>query len=245
MDGHDVKACVFGLEGTLFKKSYELLGGRHFLSAWGALCASLSPEAGQEDLENGKRFRSGGYQGYSLWVADTILLHQKYGLDRKHFDAVINSVEYHSGVAETISTLQAAGITIAVVSGGLKALADRVALDHGVCHCFAAAEYFWNSDDSLRHWNILPTDFAHKRSAVEMLLKDIGINREQCAFVGDGKNDIDVAGYVGRSVAFNPHQELKDCCEFVVEQEPGKEDLRAILPYLLNSRLEMEGRHEA
>lgn len=231
----EFKLVVFDLEGTLFKQSYTLLGGKSFQSAWGALCASLGPAAEQEDLANGKRFYAGKYPGYSSWVADTIRLHQRYQLNRNWFDKVINSVEYHNGVTQTLAALHEAGITTAVVSGGLKALADRVVLDHGVSHCFAAAEYFWGPDDLIRCWNILPTDFVHKRSAVEMLLKDLGISREQCAFIGDGRNDVDVACYVGRAIAFNPHQELRNCCEIIVEQEPGQEDLQSVLPYLLGA----------
>ncbi|MCK5914403.1 MAG: hypothetical protein KAG12_11020, partial [Desulfuromusa sp.] len=118
-----IKLVVFDLEGTVFKKSYPLVGGREFQSAWGALCASLGPEAEKEDVANGARYYSGGYAGYSLWVADTIRLHQRYGLRREWFETVINSVEYQQGAAETFASLHDAGVTTAVVSGGLKALA--------------------------------------------------------------------------------------------------------------------------
>ena len=226
------KLCFFDLEGTLFKKSYHAHGGREFASAWGALCAILGPEAEQEDARNRERFYSNGYARYSDWVVDTVRIHQKYGLSRSTFDEVIYSVDYHDGADQLLTTLASKGIRVAVISGGLKALADRVATDHKVEHCFASAEYYWDVDGMLHHWNIMPTDFENKRHLAEMLCKDLGIAPEECLFVGDGLNDVAIAGYVGTSIAFNAHDDLKAVATHTVNQEKGREDLSFLLNYI-------------
>lgn len=227
-----IKLAVFDLEGTVFKKSYYLHGGKEHLSAWGALCTDLGAAAEDEDCKNRERFRKGNYL-YSEWVLDTIKIYQKYGLSKARFDEVIQSVEYHKGAAEMFTALKDAKIKVAVVSGGLKALADRVAIEHKIEHCFATAELYWCFKGQIMHWNIMPTDFEHKRSVAEMLLKDLSIERECCAFIGDGINDQDVAAYVGTSIAFNSHQDLKKVSHHIIEQNKGEEDLRAILDYLI------------
>ena len=155
-------------------------------------------------------------------------------ISRDQFYEVINSVEYFEGAEKTFKSLHENNIKIAAVSGGLKALADRVVIDHGLEHIFAAAELHWCDKGNLRNWNIMPTDFQQKRSIVEMLLADMHIEPEECAFVGDGINDCFVAEYVGVSVAFNSkYKELTDVVDHIISQETGKEDLSAALNYIL------------
>lgn len=228
-----IKLAVFDMEGTIFQKSYRMLGGKEFPSAWAVLCELCGQEAAARDEQNRKKHhRIGHIPGsypYSRWVVDTVKIHQEFGLTKRQFDEVINSVDYFPGVTETFATLKRLGITIAVISGGLKALVDRVALDHQIEHCFAAAEYFWNSDGKIAHWNVMPTDFEHKKTLLEIICRDLGIKRSECAFIGDGKNDREIAEHAGLSIGFNPHEILKKSTAIVIEQDHGKEDLSAVL----------------
>lgn len=222
-----IKLAVFDLEGTIFRNVYK---GEKFPSLWAVLCTLCkNKKARKEDERNRNKFYCGGYPGYSEWVIDTLKIHQKYGLKRHEFEEVINSIEYYPGVEQTFAALREQRITIAVISGGLKALSDRVAKDYKIEHTFAAAEYFWNPDGSIDHWNVMPTDFAHKRSMLEILCRDLGISADECLFVGDGRNDRAVAGYCALSIGFNPHEELRPDVDIIIEQPEGCEDLSIIL----------------
>lgn len=225
-----IKLAVFDLEGTLIRNSYR---GNGFPSIWKVLCNFCGPEAKEKDLANTKKFMDGEYPGYIYWVMDTINILKEHKLKREAFESIIRALEYYPGVAATMAELKKAGIRIAIISGGLKALADRVAIDHGIEHVFASAEFHWNSDGTMLHWNAMPTDFKHKSSLLEMLCHDLKIDRNECAFIGDGRNDKDVAGFAGLSIGFNPHTELRDVASVVIEQAEGKEDLSAILAPLL------------
>ena len=225
-----IKLAVFDLEGTLIRNSYR---GNGFPSIWKVLCNFCGPEAKAKDLENTKKFIEGGYLGYIYWVMDTIEILKEYKLKQSGFECIIRALEYYPGVTETMVALKKAGIRIAIISGGLKALADRVAIDHGIEHVFASAEFHWASDGTMLHWNAMPTDFKHKSSLLEMLCHDLKIDRNECAFIGDGRNDKDVAGFAGLSIGFNPHIELRDAASVIIEQDKGKEDLSAILAPLL------------
>jgi phosphoserine phosphatase len=213
-------------ENLCLRIGEKTLETRKFSSAWTLLCDLLGPVASKINQDNWKRWSDRGYPGYSEWVIDTIKIHKEYGLPKALFDAVVNeSAKYFSGVAETFQALQSQGITIALVSGGLKAMADRVALDFGLEHCFSSAEYFWNSDGTIRHWNCQPSDFIHKKRLVKLLLHDLGISKEQAVFIGDGGNDREVAQYVGFSIGFN----TKPYHEFFWDTYVKQEDLRAVL----------------
>jgi phosphoserine phosphatase len=231
-----LKLCVFDLEGTVFNAAhFRLSSGKPARSAWTLLADRLGPEALEEDRANRLRWKAGGYRGYSAWVIDTIRLHRRHGLTKAVFDEVIGGIPYFPGVTETLAALRGKGMEVAVLSGGVKALADRVALDHGLEHCYAAAEYFWNEDGTIRHWNVMPTDFVSKRTVVDLLCHDLGISSDACAFVGDGENDRTVAAHVGLSCAFNPHAALREAVTHVIEQPAGREDLSQVLPILLGA----------
>lgn len=221
-----IKLAVFDLEGTIFRNSYR---GKDFPSLWAVICNLCGPEAAEEDAANREKFYAGKYAGYSEWVIDTLKIHQKYGLKRNQLESLINSIDYYPGVAETFDNLRQKGINIAIISGGLKALADRAAIDYKVEHCFAAAEYFWNQDGTIQHWNVMPTDFAHKKSVLEILCRDLGITADECLFVGDGRNDRAVAGHCALSIGFNPHDELRQDVDVIIEQPKGEENLAAVL----------------
>lgn len=221
-----IKLAVFDLEGTIFRNSYR---GKDFPSLWAVICNLCGPEAAKEDAANREKFYAGNYAGYSEWVIDTLKIHQKYSLKQNQFESLINSIDYYPGVAETFDSLRQKGINIAIISGGLKALADRAAVDYKVEHCFAAAEYFWNQDGTIRHWNVMPTDFAHKKSVLEILCRDLGLSAEECLFVGDGRNDRAVAGHCALSIGFNPHDELRQDVDVIIEQSRGEENLAAVL----------------
>lgn len=225
-----IKLAVFDLEGTLVKNSFR---DKEFPSIWKVLCNLCGPDAAAEDAENTRRYYAGGYPGYTYWVLDTIKILKKYGLKRKLFYDVIGALDLYPGVAETMAALGDHGIRTAIISGGLKALVDRVAIEYGIEHCFAAAEFFWGEGDTLRHWNVMPTDFHHKSSLLGMLCHELRISRNECAFVGDGRNDKDVAGYAGLSIGFNPHDELKESASIIIEQGKGREDLSAVIKPIL------------
>jgi phosphoserine phosphatase len=228
-----VRLAVFDLEGTIFRTEARLSDGSIGGSAWTLLADRLGPEALAEDRAMKARWKAGEIAGYSHWVLETIRIHVRHGLTQRLFDQVVGSVPYFAGVGETFEELRGAGVEIAVVSGGLKALADRVAVEHRVHHCFAAAEYFWGTHGELARWNVLPTDFANKRRIVELLCEDVGVGPGECAFIGDGENDATVARFVGTSIAFNPHAGLKESCTHAIEQGRGEEDLRAVVPLLI------------
>lgn len=223
----NIKLAVFDMEGTIFRNMYC---GQQYPSTWKIFCQLCGPDAVKEDALNTEKYLTGGYSDcYSAWVLDTLHILKKYGLKQNQFEAVINEIDYYPGVTKTFAALRSKGIRIAVISGGLKALADRIVVEHYVDHCFAAAEFHWNQDGTIRHWNMLPTDFAHKRSLLEILCRDLGISADECLFVGDGRNDREVAGFCALSIGFNPHDELRKEVDVIIEQPEGYENLSAIL----------------
>jgi len=145
------------------------------------------------------------------------------------FDRVMSSIEYHPGVHETFEELKKQGYKTALISGGFKAQADRARCDLRIDHVFAACELFWTDEGNLLHWNLLPCDYEGKLDFMKLIIKEHGLKPEECAFVGDGKNDIPLAKAVGLSIAFNADPELQKVCTHAINQPDGKEDFRGVL----------------
>ena len=68
---------------------------------------------------------------------------------------------------------------------------------------------------------------------MQMLIEEYGYSKKECAFIGDGDNDVELAKAVGISIAFNASEKLRACSKYSVVQKEGHEDLRAILKYLI------------
>jgi phosphoserine phosphatase len=226
------KLVFFDMEGTLFLKAEDYGRGNTAPSAWGMISKHLGSKASAEEMKTRVKWTSGGYHGYVEWMEDTIRIYQKYGLDRKFFASVLESIEYHDGVAEVFAALRKRGIKTALVSGGFKAQADKAAVDLKIDHVFAACEFYWDEKGKLAWWNLLPCDYEGKADFMKLIMHEHGLKPGECAFVGDGKNDIALAKAVGLSIAFNGDPALQKACTHAINQSAGREDFRALLPLL-------------
>lgn len=56
---------------------------------------------------------------------------------------------------------------------------------------------------------IFPSDFDGKVDFVRLLMREYRLEADECAFVGDGVNDVPIASVVGTAVAYNGHPALR------------------------------------
>ncbi len=231
-DMDKIQLVFFDMEGTIFQKVVESPHGNIAPSAWTLIAEHLGENALKEEHATRDSWNRGDYRGYVEWMEDTIKIHQKYGLNKEFFEKVIGSINYNTGVKETFEELKNRSMRTVIISGGFKAQADRAQRDLKINHAFAACEYFWDNEGNLEHWNLLPSDYEGKLDFMNLIMKEHGLKPEQCAFVGDGKNDIPLAKAVGLSISFNGPKELQQVCTHKINQTPGREDFREILKFI-------------
>ncbi len=227
-----IKLVFFDVEGTLFKKVYKDSQGNTAPSAWTLIAEHLGPEAHKEEEETKVKWTNKKYAGYVEWMDDTVRIHQKYGLKKDLFDQVVNSVDFQPGVKETFKELKKRGLKTAVICGGFKASATRAQKELKIDHAFAACEYFWDEKGKILHWNTMPCDYEGKTDFMKLIIKEHGLTPDECAFVGDGRNDVPLAKAVGLSISFNGPKELQEASTYSINQPEGKEDFREILKYI-------------
>jgi phosphoserine phosphatase len=223
------KIVIMDLEGTLFLKKRRLVDGEVAPSAWTVLADRLGSRCLAEEKETWGRWNRCEYSGYVEWMRDTIRIHKKYGLTRDVFEEVINGVKFTPGVRKAVAEFRKFGAITAIVTGGFKALADRAQLYLRVDHALSACEYFFNEKTGrIDYFNLLPSDERGKVNFVKLIAQEHGIDLEDCAFVGDGKNDAHIARVVGFSVAFNAQPELRRVASISIEQSTGRESFSSV-----------------
>lgn len=209
-----IKMVFFDMEGTLIYNRDTKGDG----SLWGRIPQALSPEAVAEDERLYAKWDNGGYRNYVAWCDESMEAFKKYGLTKKLFRELLDEAVVRDGVEETIRALHERGIETAIISGGFHQQAARFQLALNIRHAFAAVQVYWNQDGTIAGWNSLPGDNAGKIEFMELMRKEYGFTKEECAFVGNGKNDVYIAQHAGASFAVpDAHQKLKDVATHTLE----------------------------
>jgi phosphoserine phosphatase len=225
-----IKLIFFDMEGVIFETGIIEKRSKVASSFWTVIARSLGKEAGKEEDVGKDMWQRGEFKNYLDWMIYTITIHKKYGLNMKDFYDILHKVPFVDGAKETFAELHKRGYRTVIISGGFKNQANRAIRELGVEHVFAACEYFFDDKTGkLVGWNLLPCDYEGKIDFMELMMKEYKLNPKQCAFIGDGVNDIPLAKKVGLSIAFNGREELQKVTTHSVNQE--KKDLRGILQY--------------
>lgn len=222
--------CFIDMEGTILEKNLELDNGKVAPSAWTALAKEISEECFQEEEYTKDLWLNKKYGSYTEWMRDTIRIHIKHGMKKHHLEKIIEATRFHEGADELFEFFKKEKIVTALISGGFKHLADVAQNRLYIDHAYSACEYFFDTNDRVKHFNLLPTDEVGKLVFMKHLAEEYSIALDECIFIGDGKNDVHLAMRVGTSIAFNAQQELIDVSTFSVQQ--ASPDLSALIPII-------------
>lgn len=231
------KIWFFDMEGTILKKAHHLDNGKVAPSAWTVLAKNLGESCYHEEEATKDRWLAGEYSGYLDWMKDTVLIHKKYGMSQKHLDQIVRNAEFHDGAQELFEWLRSHNVITALVTGGFKALADKVQLHLRIDHALSGCEYFFNDDGFIDFFNLLPADHEGKLSFMNQVLFEHGLTFADAAFIGDGNNDIYLAKKAGLSIAFNAQEQLKEVATLSLDQPRGKENLIEVISLLTRKNL--------
>ena len=195
-------------------------------SGWITLAKSLGQECYKEELISHKKWKSGEYKDYNEWIDESIKLYMKYSLNKEKFENAINSISYFEGVKETFIELHKKGYKMCIISGGLMYHARRAMKDLNIEEAYTACELFFDEKGNVKDWKITLCDYENKTKIMLKVLKRENISIEDAVFVGDGRNDVDIAKTSGISFAFNAKDELKEVTTHIIK------DFRELLNFL-------------
>jgi phosphoserine phosphatase len=152
----------------------------------------------------------------------------KPGVRKTDIDAVLDGIRITPGAREVVHALKRSGAQTAIISGGLRHLADRVARHTGIDHVLAN-DIACGEDGRLLGEGVLEVELLAKGSALEGLQRRLGVGKSRCAAVGNSFIDTQMFEASALGIAFNPVDErTREAADHVVEGD----DLRPILPLL-------------
>jgi phosphoserine phosphatase len=165
---------------------------------------------------------------YEQWFAHDLRLLAAAGATRSRIEALLDDLRPMQGAREVLAALRAAGHRIAIVSGSLDIVVERLfpgfAFDHVLVNRIRFAP-----DGRIAGGEHTPYDLERKADGLAELCRREGLLPAQAAFVGDNANDVWIARAAGLAIAFNcKSDELRRACGVEVE---GR-DLLAVLRHL-------------
>jgi len=179
---------AFDLEGTLVKSKSSWVELHKKFGTW---------DKGKEYAE---RFFAGEFD-YVTWARLDASLWK--GRTKEEIMEWANSVEYLEGVDELFQFLRQKGFKIAIISGGLKCLAERVGRELKADFVYANELVF--DEEGKVTGEVIPwVDFRNKGDILLELKEKL--KPKLTIAVGDGHNDIAMFKVADVSIAINPHE---------------------------------------
>lgn len=221
------KVAIFDLDGVVFESP----------SAWERIFSKLGMDKVHDRLE--ERFNRGEFKSYIEWSEAALSEIKSAGLAKEAFDEVINGMPLMRGARDAFEALRSNGIKTAAISGGFLELAERAKKELGIDYVFAHAGLQFDESGRMESWKLYKTDYRGKLFVARFVTRLYSASMTECAYVGDGPNDIPVFRVAGMGIAFNSRrEEVKKAANVVIDRQ----DLSLILPHIgISSRARQDG----
>lgn len=227
---------ICDMDGTLIEEEVTY-NGEVLPSRWTQIAMSLGDDAYKREQDAIKKWHACGYDNPVDFLDEAVQIFSDFGLEEDYFREVIDSYEYFPGVKDVFSELgDRENYMTALISGGFKALADRVSEELGIDYTRAACELEWGPQGNLVGWDLSRTDYGSKVDSLKEIIEKCDADVSDCVYVGNGNNDVSVAKYVvdngGTAISFNGTPELREVCTYSVVQPRGEENFLDVLKYM-------------
>lgn len=152
------------------------------------------------------------------------------GLPESSLVEISGSLRLQQGAQALISTLQAHGCTVGLVSGGFSQVVSPLAESVGVIYTAANTLEISNSRLTGRVVGAV-VDRAGKAAALSALAEECGVPLERSFAIGDGANDLDMINLAKMGIAFNARPALRAQADATVDS-PYLSDCLFVMGFL-------------
>ncbi|MCA9389941.1 HAD family phosphatase [candidate division WWE3 bacterium] len=173
----DIKLVVFDLNKTLVKENtwYEL-----------NLAMGVTPEEDEKFL---KWYESGKitYDEGQKFLEE--IYHERGEATRENMVAAVTNYQYVKGAKEIIAYLKDKGYEIALITGAIDILAEKVSKELGIELYAAHNQFVFNPDHTFKKIISHDSDYEFKVHMLWKFCNKLDIDVTQTVCVGDGDND--------------------------------------------------------
>jgi phosphoserine phosphatase len=213
------RLVAFDLDGTIVDGTESI---------WSTLHDFFGLRNHPQRLENREKFFSCKID-YQEWAIEDLILLKRHGADRNTIMKAMSKVRLMRGAKHTLSHLKKNGYKLAIVSGSLQIVLEKLIPDYERLFDYVYINRIFFSPDGSIQKIEAKHDFHDKSNSLLQICAAEKIEPEECVFVGDHDNDVDIAKLAGFAIAFNSKSKaLNEACDVVI----NKKNLREILKYL-------------
>src|SRR5688572_16766319 len=189
-----------------------------------------------------RAYLSGEFDDAEFIKRDAALwLRLKPKIRRSDFEAIFREPPLMPGVVETVETLRAEGVEMAIVSGGVDVMAENVAKRLGIPRV-AANGFRYDDEGHITGEGIVRTPLNDKAQPILRFAKELGIPLARVLAVGNSLPDISMFEAAGRSIAFHPEDDYtRQHATWTIEEGP----LDQVLPLALDPASAQRRRNKA
>jgi phosphoserine phosphatase len=188
-----IRLICFDLDQTLINQKGE--------NSWYVLnmFLGITPEEDRAWYQEWKQ----GRLSYDAWNE---LLLERYKLhphaNKTDITQLLNSYEYLPGARESVVYAQSHGYVVAIITGSMDIVVNLVAQDLGVLYAKANNEFVFGADARLEAIKTFGDEDHAKADILQGICKELDIQMQECACIGDGANDVEMFRRTGHGITF-------------------------------------------
>lgn len=204
------KAVVFDFDGTIMQ-------GPDFRYSWKEVWQHLNLDDDVRREQRDRHYREPEKYSYQQWCDDCGSAFVKKGFHRRMVKEIIENkkLKLSDGFEVTIELLKNFGFKIAIISGGINTFVEELIPEdiRGMIDKIFVNKFVYDTDGYLERilpYQIKASDRYGKVKALESFCLETEILPNEVVFVGEGLNDIDVAGIAGLALSFPAQNAARD-----------------------------------
>ena len=185
---------AFDMDGTLVNVE----------SSWAAVHAHF----GDRNEEGLRLFNEGRIDDREFVRSDVRIWHRyRPDLTLGELAAILDEVPLMPGATELFHALRAAGVTTAIVSGGIDLLAERIARELGIDHVRANG-FETTAGDRITGEGVIRVPIHAKEEVLAALQGELGFDPGETAAVGNSEIDLGLFRRSRIGIAYRPEDDL-------------------------------------
>lgn len=186
------------------------------------------------DMEKREEMRNKYYNkeiDYLQWALHDMGMWMEKGATRDDFFKAMKDLRLMDGAMETILELRKRGIKLAIISGSLDIILQKVMPNYKeLFDDVFLSHLIFDKGGKLIDAEVTEYDMIKKAEALRKIANREGIDLKETVHIGDHHNDLEIAKIAGLSIAFDCKDDLlRKTANIVID----KKDLRETLRYIV------------
>jgi len=186
------------------------------------------------DMEKRERAKKKYYNGeidYLQWALHDMGMWMEKGATKEDFFKAMKNLKLMKGAMETIIELKKNSIKLAIISGSLDIILEKVMPNYKkIFDDVFLSSLIFDKKNILIDAEVTQYDMIKKAEALKLIAKRENIDLKETVHIGDHHNDVEIAKIAGLSIAFDcKDEELRKVADVIID----KKDLRETLRYIL------------